>query len=209
MKRYEDVYSIFGTFQEPWQRHCQNVARLSQLIAKTIDGCDEQFAYVYGLVHDIGRSTARSKKDPRFHCVDGFLILDSLGYDELKMAPLTHSFPCLNNLSMVPGYYNPLWDPDASIMDKQRYAEKGIHEWDTFIPKHLQGYEATTYDIIILLADLMSAGDQTVSIDERLDGVKEKYGSKPKDTQTREAIRQQQDYIEKLAGRKLSEIIFV
>ena len=200
---YKDVLVIFGDYQKNWQQHCLNVAKLSQIFASYIAGCDDEFAYIYGLCHDIGRSTPRSHRDPRYHCVDGHRILEGLGYDELKMSPLTHSFPDLSDLTLVPGYYNPLWDNE--IIDKENRKIEGI--WDTYIPEKLKGYEPNVYDSIICIADLMSAGAKTVSIEKRLEFVNEKYGKTIKYWQTKKAIEQKVMELEDLCGRSLTEIL--
>ncbi len=202
MLQYKDVLSYFGNFHESWAIHCLCVANLSQSIAKTINGCDDKFAYWYGLVHDIGRSTERSHKEPRYHCVDGYIILQNLGFHNLKWAPLTHSFPDLNNLSLVPGYYNPLWDPD--VKNKNKIPIQGL--WDVFIPANLKSHEETIYDTIVCLADLMSAGNKVVSIEERLAYAKARYGESPKDEQILTAINKKIDLIESLSSQKLNKI---
>lgn len=202
MLQYKDVLKYYGDFHETWAIHCLCVAKLSQLIASTINGCDSEFAYWYGLVHDIGRSTERAHKDPRFHCVDGYIILDEMGFDDLKWAPLSHSFPDLNNLSLVPGYYNPLWDPD--VENKESIAIKGI--WDTFIPEHLKLHEANIYDTIICIADLMSTGKNIVTIDTRLAYARERYGASPKEKETKIAIYKKVQELEALSNQKLNKI---
>ena len=203
MLQYESVLYYFGNFQESFAIHCVCVAKLSQLIASKINDCDNDFAYLYGLVHDIGRSTERSKQDPRYHCVDGYIILESLGLNELKWSPLTHSFPDLSNLSLVPGYYNPLWDPD--VEKNEKIAVEGV--WDVFIPEHLKLHKENIYDTIVCLADLMSAGRKIVSIEERLAYARARYGVSPKEEETKIAIQKKVDFIESLSNQKLYEIV--
>ncbi len=207
----------FGGFEEAWAKHCLNVACLSRKIAKNIENVNKELAFLYGLVHDIGRSTPRSHKDPRYHCVDGYLILDSLQkkaeiefskkdsllFSKLKMSPLTHSFPDLNNLSLVPGYYNPLWDPEVKNKDDIKIS--GI--WDTFIPQNLRGYKSDLYDAIVCLSDLMSASNKTVTIEERLEMVSEKYGKSPKEDEIKNAINISVENIERLAEKNLYEMV--
>ena len=200
---YKRLMTYFGNYSEPWQRHCRLVAYIASKIAKNITDCNVELAFFYGLVHDIGKFTERSKEDPRYHCVDGFLILQNLGFDELKMSALSHSFPNLRDLSLVPGYYNPLWDPD--VKDKSGIEIKGI--WDTFIPEKLDGYEGNIYDKIVNLSDLMSAGDRVVTISKRLEYVYRKYGTSPKDSQTILEIRKNVRLIEELAGKKLDDMV--
>ncbi len=205
------IYEVFlkkfyGRFGKPWQAHCRNVARLSCLFASHIYGCDQNFAYLYALVHDIGKSTERAEKDTRYHVYEGYRILDDLGLDSLKMSPLTHSFPNLSNLTLIPGYYNPYWDQN---IDKTKLSLKIDPDIDIFIPSKLKGYEPNIYDDIVNIADLMSKGNTCVSITERLECVRKKYGETPYDAETEIAIFKKKEMLEKLMCCKIEDIVTI
>lgn len=158
-------------FKEPWELHCLNVASLSEKIANYIEGVDSQHAFVYGLVHDIGRITER-------------------GYKEEAMSCITHTFPSLKDITLVPGMCHPEWAPNKNI-DEFQY-----DEIDTFIRAKLRDYTPSIYDTIVLMSDLMSAGKETVAIRERLDKVYEKYGDKPNKKQVYEQIDKRKREVE-------------
>ena len=77
----------------PWVAHSVNVARAAQLIAQRHPNLDADRAYIFGLLHDIGR---RAGKTGMRHVVDGYLYLKTLGYDAAARICLTHSFPYQN-----------------------------------------------------------------------------------------------------------------
>lgn len=204
MKRYADVYKIIDNCQnESLKAHSILTAKISRAIAQNIEGCDCERAAASGVSHDIAKAYKPSQVEPRLHLPLGFLTLEAMGFDDLKWTALTHPFPDLSNLSLVPGYYNPLWDPE--VKDKTGIPIKGI--WDTFIPEKLKEHEETIYDIIVLIADLMSLRGRIVSIDERLKCALQKYGTTPKDLQTRNAIFNKVDIVEQKTGRKLNDIV--
>ncbi len=169
-------------FKEPWELHCLNVASLSEKIANHIKGVDSQYAFVYGLVHDIGRITERGKSEPKSHPVEGYNYLMERGYKEEAMSCITHTFPSLKDITLVPGMCHPEWAPNKNIEEFQ------YDEIDTFIRAKLRDYTPSIYDTIVLISDLMSAGKETVAIRERLDKVYEKYGDKPNRKQVYEQI---------------------
>jgi putative nucleotidyltransferase with HDIG domain len=77
----------------PWVAHSINVARAAELIAGRHPGLDEERAAILGLLHDIGRRAGRTGMR---HVVDGYVFLNSLGFDAAARICLTHSFPYQN-----------------------------------------------------------------------------------------------------------------
>lgn len=72
----------------PWVSHSVYAAKAAKSIAKAC-GLNEEKAYLYGLMHDIGRYAG--VHDFR-HVIDGYKYLEALGYHDIKRACLTHSF---------------------------------------------------------------------------------------------------------------------
>lgn len=73
----------------PWIAHSQSVAENARLIAQRA-GMDEQRAYLFGLLHDIGR---RAGVTGIRHIFDGYDYMMALGQPEAARICLTHSFP--------------------------------------------------------------------------------------------------------------------
>ena len=73
----------------PWIAHSQSVAENARLIAQRA-GMDEQRAYLFGLLHDIGR---RAGVTGIRHIFDGYDYMTALGQPEVARICLTHSFP--------------------------------------------------------------------------------------------------------------------
>ena len=73
----------------PWIAHSQSVAENARLLAQHA-GMDEQRAYLFGLLHDIGR---RAGITGIRHIFDGYDYMTALGQPEVARICLTHSFP--------------------------------------------------------------------------------------------------------------------
>lgn len=118
-----DTASRWFKFKEPWELHCFNVASISEKIANNITGLDSKYAFIYGLVHDIGRITERGRTNPKSHPVEGYKFLTEgenygKGYEQIAMSCITHTFPNLNDITIVPGMCHPDWDKKKECMMK-------------------------------------------------------------------------------------------
>lgn len=189
------------TTKEPWELHCKNVAMLSEMIAKYIKGLDSDYAYIYGLVHDIGRITEEGKRNPKSHPIEGWKFMNEKGYPKEAMSCITHSFPCLNDITLVPGMCHPEWKPNVDVKTLK------FDSIDSFIIEKLKNYKTTIYDKIVLLSDLMSGGSKTITIEERLDKVYSKLGDKPNKEFVYQAIYERKREIEILTGKRIEEIV--
>ena len=73
----------------PWINHSKNVAILAEYITKNIPSFDPEEAYIFGLLHDIGRKYGFSHIK---HTLDGYRILKD-SYPKAAFICLSHSFP--------------------------------------------------------------------------------------------------------------------
>lgn len=189
-------------FKEPWEWHCLNVASISEKLAFKA-GFDPDYAFLYGLVHDIGRITENGRNNPKSHPVEGYKFLTEgenygKGYETIAMSCITHTFPDLNDITIVPGMCHPDWNKPLRAYD----------EIDTFICSKLENYIPNIYDTIVLLADLMSGNNTTITIEDRLQCAYDKFGDKPNKSLVYEAIRKRKEEVETLLnGLTIEEIV--
>lgn len=179
---YSDILKFFD-FEKPWERHCFLVARIALRIGRAIPWVDSNFLFYYALVHDIGRITEKGKSFPKSHPVEGYKFLTEgenkgKGYERLAMSCITHTFPDLKEIVLVPGICHDDWDKPKRQYD----------EIDSYISGLLTGYQPTIYDAIVTIADLMAGTNQIVTIQERLNRTYEKYGDKPNRPKVEQAI---------------------
>ena len=118
----------------PWTAHSRYAAQAASLIAGHIPELSPEAAYVFGLLHDIGRWKGVS--DMR-HIIDGYRLMKEMGYPEVARICLTHSFPLQDVCTMKQNW-------DGSIED---------HE---FIRAFLGSVEYNSYDQLIQLCDALA-----------------------------------------------------
>ena len=166
-----------------WEAHSRCVAHCAEEIAKRC-GMDVDKAYVFGLLHDIGR---RFGVTYLRHVYDGYNYLMSLGYDEAARICLTHSFELNDDLSDYVGEFDMTDEELADL--KAKLAEKEMDE----------------YDKLIHLCDACGAGTGVLLIEERMGDVKKRYGDYPERKWNYNFILK--DYFEKKMGMDLYEAV--
>lgn len=120
-------------------------------------GLDPERAYVYGLLHDIGRKFGITGLA---HVYDGYRYLSEMGYANAARIALTHSF----NLKDIHDYIGKS-DVTKSVQDE--------------IQALLAGMEYNDYDCLIQLCDSLAKADGIVSVEERMNDVKSRHGYYP------------------------------
>lgn len=166
----------------PWGNHCRLVALCAEKIAAAV-GLDENKAYVCGLLHDIGR---RFGVRHLGHVTDGYFYMMSLGFDEVAKICLTHSFPC-NSIDDYIGKF------DITAEELNLLQEK------------LKSVEFDDYDRLIQLCDSLAGGESIMTIEERMNDVKNRYGFYPKAKWNKNL--EIKDYFEKKLGKDIYSVI--
>ena len=162
----------------PWIRHSQLVGRLAERIAQKA-GMDTEKAYVYGLLHDIGRRKGQMESR---HALEGYLFLSELGFAEGARICLTHTFQYQN----VDAIYDS-WDCSDE--------EKG------FIENYLNSITYNDYDKLIQLCDALSLSDGYCYAEKKMVNSVMKYGFKETTLRKWKAILELKKYFdEKIEG---------
>jgi len=140
----------------PWREHSRGVARACGEIAKAL-GLDHEKAYVFGLLHDIGRY-----EGPRglHHVIAGYDLLMEKGMPEAARICITHSFPN--------GEYDDYFGkkdvtPEEEARIKALIAEKPFDD----------------YDRLAQLGDAISWGEGVCLMEKRLVDVILRHGAIP------------------------------
>ena len=173
----------------PWREHSFAVARAAEKIALAVNkNCgtiriDPEHAYIYGLLHDIGRQEGYTYIA---HVYDGYHFLMSLGYENAARLCLTHSF----NLHTTDDYIGKI-----DISDEKMQELKDL----------LAATEYDDYDRLIQLLDSTCGADGTQNLEKRMGDVKARYGYYPQGKWDKNFELKQ--YFEKLAGKDLYDII--
>lgn len=154
IKKADDIFRKYTEDQqESWIKHSKNVAAVAQKIAKK-SKLDEQRAYAYGLLHDIGRSRTKGQFQ---HIMYGYEMMMENGYDDIAKICLTHSFPIQN-------IYSYVGKLDVTQNEVEKYQ------------KLLQNCVYDDYDRLIQLCDAISTDTGYVCIEKRFVDLVLKYG---------------------------------
>ena len=129
-----------------WVSHSKTVAFCAKAIAERCNNIDSDTAYVFAVLHDIGR---REGVTDMRHIIDGNNFMTSFGYDDCARICLTHSFPYKDIRS-----YNGQNDCTA--------------EETEFIKSFLENTEYDDYDKLIQLCDALALPDGATYIEKRL-----------------------------------------
>ncbi len=137
-----------------WMQHSIVVAEAARAIANVHPGINPEFAYILGLLHDIGRQEGISCLR---HIIDGYRFLHERGFDDAARICLTHSFPT-KDVKVVAG----TWDCPR----KDEY----------FTREYLAQISYTIYDKLIVLCDSISLPSGFCLLEKRLLDVALRYG---------------------------------
>lgn len=137
----------------PWREHSLHTARAAEAIAKRA-GMDSERAWVFGLLHDIGRFEGVRGMH---HIVAGYNLLMERGEPEVARICMTHSFPS--------------GDP-MSYIGKRDVSDE---EW-AFITDYMAGCEMDDCDRLLQLCDALALPEGICLIEKRLVDVAIRHG---------------------------------
>lgn len=166
-----------------WEQHSRYVAESAGKIAAACPEMDSDRAYVYGLLHDIGRKFGVSYLA---HVYDGYHYLMDLGYAGAARVALSHSFNCKRL---------------GDYIGKFDISEKAQEE----LKELLEEMEYDDYDLLIQLSDSVAMAEGIVSLEERMNDVKKRYGGYPQEKWDRNVELRR--YFEGKMGKGLYEVI--
>lgn len=167
----------------PWIQHSEYVAEAAGKIAAECEGLDEEMAYICGLLHDIGRRFGVSYLA---HVYDGYKFLMEHGYEKAARTALSHSF----NGKKMEDYIGKF-----DISEEKKEELKSL----------LDAMEYDEYDYLIQLCDSIAVGDGIVSLEERMNDVKSRYGYYPQEKWDRNMALK--EYFEKKMGKDLYTVV--
>ena len=139
----------------PWGNHSRVAAHCAERIAEASADLDAEKAYVFGLLHDIGRKFGVRHLG---HVSDGYSYMMSLGYDEVAKICLTHSFP------------------NRTIAEHVGKFDTSDEELE-LIRTSLAKVVPDEYDSLIQLCDSLAGSEGVMDIEARMEDVRRRYGS--------------------------------
>lgn len=133
--------------------HSLAVAFISARLAAHIPGLNTEKAYVLGLLHDYGEVISRTDS-ALFHGTSGYDEMLKMGYEDCARICLTHTF----------------LSADFEVTDYV-YPQKEMLRAKELMQKLLMD----DYDRVVQISDLLVNGYTPVTIEQRLNFIREKY----------------------------------
>lgn len=170
-----------------WVEHNRTAGNCARAIAEQCENLNPGYAYVFGLLHDIGR---REGVTDMKHIIDGYNFMLSMGYDDSARICLTHSFPDKNINS-----YNGKNDCDNKETE--------------FIKSFLENTEYDDYDRLIQLCDAISFPNGATFLEKRLVDVVMRRGFNDYTVQKWKAFFELKEYFDNKTQTDIYKILNV
>jgi len=138
----------------PWGDHSRYTALACKKIAMRCENLNLDKAYVYGLLHDIGRYIGGIHVR---HSLEGYLLCKEKGWNELARICITHSFALQDAKACVGS-----WDIPT--------------EYDQLMKEVIETSIHNDYDKLIQLTDALAMADGFCVLEQRLVDVVMRYG---------------------------------
>lgn len=136
----------------PWTKHSINTGIAARNIASKVMGMDSDRAYVFGLLHDIGRRVG-IVNIPK-HVYEGYIYCKENGWDEVAKICMTHSYP---------------------LMSKE-FDNESKSEEEKAIKEYISNCTCDDYDLLIQLCDSLACDYGFCILEKRFVDVARRYG---------------------------------
>lgn len=167
----------------PWGAHSRCVAECAEKIAEACGDMDAEKAYVFGLLHDIGRKFGARHLG---HVYDGWKYMEWMGYPEAGRICLTHSFVC-QSLELYIGKFDILPEQERELREA------------------LEKLEYDDYDRLIQLCDAIGTAEGVAAMEDRMEDIRRRYGNYPEEIWNRNlALR---EYFERRTGEDIYKLL--
>lgn len=141
----------------PWVDHSRYVAQACRILARRCPGLDPDDAYIYGLLHDIGRHAGRTSER---HLLDGYRFCRERGWDKAAQICITHAF-------MIPDIETSIGVFDMPAEDK------------AFMAQFVRNAVYDDYDRLVQLCDALALPTGFCLLEKRFVDVAIRYGIHP------------------------------
>lgn len=141
----------------PWVAHSHYVAQACENIAMRCPHLDANLAYIYGLLHDIGRYVGVTSEK---HLIDGYRYCTNYGWDKAAQICISHAF-MIQDISSSIGVF------DMSSEEKM------------FIDCFIKEAVYDDYDHLVQLCDALALPTGFCLLEKRFVDVALRYGTPP------------------------------
>lgn len=167
-----------------WTDHSRFVAKACEFIAKAA-GMDANKAYIFGLLHDIGRRIGRCGQK---HIYAGYVYCMEKGWDEVAKISMTHSY-----------FFN-----DAQIGGSEY--DGPDQEWQ-FVKDYIQKTPFDDYDRLVQLCDSLADSRGFCIAEKGLVDVTLRYGILPHMVEKWKKLFEVKAYFDEKCGQNIYNLL--
>lgn len=169
----------------PWADHSRYVALACRNIAARCPDLDEEEAYLYGLLHDIGRHAGVTSER---HLLDGYRYCMARGWDKAAQICISHAF-MVKDISSSIGVF------DMPPEDK------------AFMAEFVKNAVYDDYDRLVQLCDALALPTGFCLLEKRFVDVTLRYGVHPATVERWKAILDIKAKFEEIMGCSIYEVV--
>lgn len=169
----------------PWVNHSKYVAMACQNIASKCPHLDENMAYIYGILHDIGRYAGVSSER---HLIDGYRYCMERGWEKAAQICISHAF-MVKDISTSIGVF------DMPLEDKE------------FMAKFIEECTYDDYDYLVQLCDALALPTGFCLLEKRFVDVAVRYGTHPAMVDRWKAVLKIKTDFEDVIGCSIYEVL--
>ena len=169
----------------PWIDHSKYVAMACQNIASRCSHLDENMAYIYGILHDIGRYAGVSSER---HLIDGYRYCMDRGWEKAAQICISHAF-MVKDISTSIGVF------DMPLEDKE------------FMAKFIEESTYDDYDYLVQLCDALALPTGFCLLEKRFVDVAVRYGTHPATVDRWKAVLKIKSDFEDIMGCSIYELL--
>ena len=169
----------------PWADHARYVAQACANIAARCDHLDENEAYIYGLLHDIGRHAGVTSER---HLLDGYRYCMARGWEKAAQICISHAF-------MVQDIQTSIGVFDMSPEDK------------AWMGEFVKNAVYDDYDRLVQLCDALALPTGFCLLEKRFVDVAIRYGIHPHTLDRWKKTLEIRDYFEERMGCSVYDLL--
>ena len=169
----------------PWADHSRYVAQACENIAGHCPHLDADDAYIYGILHDIGRHAGVTSER---HLLDGYRYCKARGWDKAAQICISHAF-MIKDISSSIGIF------DMSQEDKD------------FMEEFVRTAVYDDYDRLVQLCDALALPTGFCLLEKRFVDVAIRYGSHPVLVDRWKAVLDLKAYFEEIIGCSIYDLL--
>ncbi len=169
----------------PWADHSRYVALACRNIAERCPHLDADAAYIYGLLHDIGRHAGVTSER---HLIDGYRYCQERGWSKAAQICISHAF-------MVKDITSSIGIFDMPEEDKM------------FIAEFVKNAVYDDYDYLVQLCDALALPTGFCLLEKRFVDVAIRYGTHPATVDRWKAVLNIKEHFEKIMGCSVYDLL--